>query len=217
MVPQDRIQRWLFGGLILVVAVSCIQAPYRQFLLMQHVPTLFAVCLLGIVAKRFPLSRFSFASTVLFLALHTLGARYLYSYTPYDEWSMWLLGIRISDFFGWTRNNYDRIVHFSYGLLMVIPIHEFECRHLRMSRRLAAILSVECVLATSAGYELLEWLVAITFTPTWAESFLGQQGDTFDAHKDMALATGGAAVTIALLKVSTSTRIAEVNPNIQDQ
>ena len=151
MLPQDRVQRGLFVSLILAVAVSCIQAPYRQFLLMQHVPTLFAVCLLGIVTKRFPLSRFSFFSAVLFLALHTLGARYLYSYTPYDEWSTWLLGIRISELFGWTRNNYDRIVHFSYGLLMVIPIHEFECRHLRISRRLAAILAVECILATSAG------------------------------------------------------------------
>lgn len=208
MLPQDRIQLWLFVGLVLAVAVSCIQAPYQQFLLMQHVPTLAAVCLLGIVARRFPLGRLSFASVVLFLSLHTLGARYLYSYTPYDEWSELLLGLRIGEVFGWTRNNYDRVVHFSYGLLLVIPIHEFECRHLRIPRRLAAILAVECILATSAGYELLEWLVAITFTPTWAESFLGQQGDIFDAHKDMALATGGAMLSIMLSTVSTSKRIA---------
>ena len=206
MLPQDQVQRWLFVSLLLAVAASCIRAPYQQFLLMQHVPTLMAVGLLGVVARRFPLSRFSFASVVLFLALHTLGARYLYSYTPYDEWSTWLLGIRISELFGWTRNNYDRIVHFSYGLLLVIPIHEFECRHLRISRRLAVILAVECILATSAGYELLEWIIAIKFTPTWAESFLGQQGDIFDAHKDMALATGGAVLTITLLMVNSSKR-----------
>lgn len=204
MLPQDRVQRGLFVSLILAVAVSCIQAPYRQFLLMQHVPTLMAVWLLGFLASRFPLSRFSFASVVIFLAMHTLGARYLYSYTPYDEWSNWLIGIGISESFGWTRNHYDRLVHFSYGLLIAIPIHEFECRHLRLSRQLAAILAIECILATSAAYELLEWLIAITFTPTWAESFLGQQGDIFDAHKDMALATAGAILSITVRLIATT-------------
>lgn len=201
MIPQDRIQRSLFIALILIVAASCIRAPYRQFLLMQHVPTLMAGCLLGFLACRFPVSRCSFASVVLFLSLHTLGARYLYSYTPYDEWANWLLGIRINEFFGWSRNHYDRVVHFSYGLLMAVPVYEFECRHLNVSRRLAAALAVEFVLASSAGYELLEWLVAIVFTPTWAESFLGQQGDIFDAHKDMSLATVGAILSIAVLLI----------------
>jgi len=207
MLPHDRIQQGLFVALIIAVAASCLDAPYRQFLLMQHLPTLVAVCSLGAVARRFPMSRFSFASAVSFLVLHTVGARYLYSYTPYDGWSQWLWGARISDLFGWTRNNYDRVVHCCYGLLMAIPIHEFECRHLRLSRRLAAVLAVECVLATSAAYELLEWLVAVTFTPTWAETFLGQQGDIFDAHKDMALATGGAIVSITILMLCRQERI----------
>jgi putative membrane protein len=201
MIPRDQCQRWLFVCLLIGVAASCVNAPYRQFLLMQHVPTLLAVGLLGAVARRFSMSRFSFSCVVLFLAMHTLGARYLYSYTPYDKWAEVLCGVRISELFGWTRNHYDRVVHCSYGLLLVVPVHEFECRHLQISRRLGAVLAVECILATSAAYELLEWLVAVTFTPEWAESFLGQQGDIFDAQKDMALATGGAILAITLRMV----------------
>ena len=64
---------------------------------------------------------------------------------------------------------------------------------------MSSVLAIECILATSAGYELIEWFVAIVFTPDWAEQFLGQQGDMFDAQKDMALATLGAVVSFSIL------------------
>ncbi len=57
------------------------------------------------------------------------------------------------------------------------------------------------------AYELLEWLVAVVFTPAWAEQFLGQQGDVFDAQKDMALATAGACVSIGLLALASRRRL----------
>jgi hypothetical protein len=44
-----------------------------------------------------------------------------------------------------------------------------------------------------------EWLVAVTFTPKWADQFLGQQGDIFDAQKDMALATAGAILSVGIV------------------
>jgi len=133
------------------------------------------------------------------LCRHTLGARYLYSYTPYDSWAETLLGINITDWFGFQRNHYDRIVHFSYGLLLAVPIQEFERRYLKLSIMVASILAIEFILATSAAYELIEWFIAVVFTPDWAESFLGQQGDIFDAQKDTALATLGAIISVGFL------------------
>lgn len=168
-----------------------------QFLLMQHVPTVFVLGVLVWFCNCYVVSRFSFASVILFLGLHTLGARYLYSYVPYDEWSEMLLGTSISDFFGFERNHYDRLVHFSYGLLLAIPIQEFEQRYFKLPAKLAGVLAVECILATSAVYEILEWLIAAIFAADWADSFLGQQGDIFDAHKDMALAATGAVIAVA--------------------
>ncbi len=87
-----------------------------------------------------------------------------------------------------------------------MPIQEFERRHLRLSLAWSSVLAIECILATSAGYEVLEWLVAVIFTPTWAESFLGQQGDIFDAQKDTALATTGAILSIGLLAMTNRWR-----------
>ncbi len=193
---HDRYKQLLFLLLGVFFVGSCIAPPYRDYLLMQHVPTVLAAMLLAYLSQRFAVSRFSFTLIIAFLAMHTLGARYLYSYTPYDYWGERLLGVNITETFGFRRNHYDRLVHFSYGLLLAVPIQEFERRHLRLSATLASVLAVECIVATSAGYEMIEWLVAVVFTPQWADSFLGQQGDSFDAQKDMALATAGAVLSI---------------------
>jgi len=203
LLPRDRCHRVLFVLLLIVFVASCIAPPYQEFLLMQHAPTVLGGILLVFMANRYEISRLSFASTTLFLCLHSLGARFLYSYVPYDQWSQQLLGVSINETFGFERNHYDRLVHFSYGLLIAVPIQEFERRYLQLSHTIASLLAVEFILATSAAYELIEWLVAIAFTPTWAEQFLGHQGDPFDAQKDMTLATAGAilSVTAAILIV----------------
>ena len=196
--PRDRYQRVALLLFVAFFVASCIKPPYVEFLLMQHAPTVAAVLLLGYLSNRLTISRASFTMIVLFLALHTLGARYLYSYTPYDDWSERLLGMNVSEYFGFERNHYDRFVHFFYGLLIAVPVQELEQRYLRLSVAMSSFLAVECILATSATYELIEWLVAVVFTPRWADQFLGMQGDIFDGQKDMALATAGAILSIGI-------------------
>ncbi len=205
--PRDRFQQFLFVVFLIILSGSCIKPPYPDYLLMQHVPTLAGALLLPFLSNRYDISRLSFAAIILFLILHTVGARYLYSYTPYDAWSERWLGISISDVFGFQRNHYDRLVHFSYGFLLAVPIQEFERRHLRLLPALSSVLAIECILATSAAYELIEWLVAVIFTPDWADKFLGQQGDMFDAQKDMALATTGAILSIGALAIVNRWRV----------
>ena len=85
LLPRDNCHRILFAILMVVFFASCIAPPYREFLLMQHTPTVLGGLLLVFIANRYEMSRLSFASITLFLCLHSLGARYLYSYVPYDE------------------------------------------------------------------------------------------------------------------------------------
>ena len=199
LLPHDRVQRVLFLVLVAVFIGSCIAPPYREFLLMQHAPTVLGGLLLASLSNRFKIKSaqlcvdhsFSLVSIVSEPATCTLN-------TPYDEWSQQLFGVSISETFSFQRNHYDRLVHFSYGLLIAVPIQEVERRYLNLSAFASAVLAVECILATSAAYELAEWMVAIVFTPTWAEQFLGHQGDPFDAHKDMALATAGAILSVSI-------------------
>ena len=206
VLPRDRYQKTLFLLFVVFFFASCVEPPYLEFMLMQHAPTVLAALLLVFLSNRFVMSRFSFSATLLFLCLHTLGARYLYSYVPYDIWSERLIEINISEAFGFQRNHYDRVVHFSFGLLLAIPIQEFERRYLRLSVAISSLLAVECILASSAAYELIEWLIAVTFTPKYADQFLGLQGDIFDAQMDMALATSGAILSISVLALMSRCR-----------
>jgi putative membrane protein len=199
LLPRDPFQKRLFAGFLVFLAISCMRPPYLDFMLMQHVPTMASLVLLVYVVNRLVVSRLSFALTIAFLVLHTIGARYLYSNTPYDLWASWLTGHTVSEVLGLTRNHYDRVVHCSFGLLMAIPIQELEQRYLRLSLAMSCVLAIEFVIAMSAIYEMIEWLVAVVFAPDWAESFLGQQGDPFDGQKDMALATAGSMFSIGVV------------------
>lgn len=50
---------------------------------------------------------------------------------------------------------------------------------------------LQFVMASSMVYELIEWVIAIGMSPDAAEKYNGQQGDLWDAHKDMLMATIG--------------------------
>jgi putative membrane protein len=199
--PQGNASCVLYAGLLAFLALSCVEPPYPDYLLMQHVPTLLVTLPLPYLANRYRLSLVSFSLIVFFLALHTLGARYLYSFVPYDEWCRRLTGFDLTSTFGFHRNHYDRLIHFSYGLLLVVPVYEVRRRAYGLSHGTASLFALEWIAATSALYEIVEWLVAVVFSPDMAESFLGQQGDPFDAQKDMALAVLGAIVSLGVLTI----------------
>ncbi len=144
------------------------------------------------------LSNVSFACLIAFLWLHILGARWIYSFVPYDEWSESLFGNSLSDAFGWRRNHYDRFVHFASGLLVVLPAAEGLQRWGGMRPFAASLMAIATVLAIGAIYEVLEWQIAIVF-PAQAESYNGQQGDIWDPQKDLALAWFGAVIAAGLV------------------
>jgi putative membrane protein len=201
LLPLDRVNRHLLAFLLLALAVSCIRQPYLDYFGMQHAPTVLAVTALVYAERRGLLDRAGFALIIMFLLLHVLGARYLYSYTPYDDWSQAFLGFRLTDRLGFERNHYDRVVHLCFGLLLTYPLMQY-FRQQRMQPPLAAAVLAICVIAAaSAVYEIGEWLTAAIFAPDWAEAYTGQQGDAWDAQKDMALAIAGSVVAATLILI----------------
>jgi putative membrane protein len=179
-----------------LTALSCVNVPNSEYFVLQHVPTVIALLILGILDAKWPLDRISFVFALAILVLHLLGARYLYSYVPYDRWGMEWFGFSIQDYFGWERNHYDRFVHLVYGVLMGAILIRWLPQHFLRKPFWARVLAFDIVLSTSALYELLEALIGLTMAPDWAESFNGQQGDIWDAHKDMALAMLGAVLAV---------------------
>ncbi|MEN4922909.1 DUF2238 domain-containing protein [Achromobacter spanius] len=146
----------------------------------------------------FVFSRVSYTLIFLYLCLHAIGAHYTYSLVPYDEWWRALTGRSLNSLLGWERNNFDRIVHFSYGLLLAYPIREIFLRVAEVRGFWAYFLPMDVTLSTSALYELMEWGAAEFFGGELGAAYLGTQGAIWDAQKDMALAGLGAVIAMAV-------------------
>jgi putative membrane protein len=195
--PDDAWKRTMLAAFLVLWAISCIHVPYPEYFWLQHVPTVTAVLALFAADWRWQISCLSHSLILAFMLLHLLGARYLYSYVPYDEWAARWLGLHITSRFGFTRNHYDRIVHFCFGLLLVIPAWRFSRRIVNLNSAWSTVSSLSLILSASAAYEIFEWLAALVMAPDWAESYYGQQGDPWDAQWDMALAICGALSGLA--------------------
>lgn len=193
-----RLQLLSLAGVAVLLVVSLIDAPFPHDQRLQHVPTVVALGLLAWVAARERLSSAAFYGLLGFLVLHIIGARWVYSNVPYDRWAEAALGFRPSDRFGWERNHYDRVVHLAFGGLVMSAAAELFLR--AGCRRSMALLGGLClVTSASALYEIAEWQIGVWLAPEQAERYNGQQGDLWDAQKDMALALAGSVVTAAAL------------------
>jgi putative membrane protein len=199
--PDDAWNRIALAAFLAVWAVSCVRVPYPKYFWLQHVPTVAVIVALVVVQNRLQVSRLSYTLILAFMLLHVLGARYLYSYVPYDYWTERLFGYHITDHFRFTRNHYDRLVHFFFGLLVVVPAWRFAQRIVGTTAWWSAVFAFAAIMSASAVYEVFEWLVAVMMAPDWAESYNGQQGDVWDAQRDMALAGLGAVLGLTAIAI----------------
>jgi len=147
--------------------------------------------------RRLLLSRVSYTLIFLFLCFHEIGAHFTYARVPYDDVFRGLFGVGLNDLVGWERNNYDRFVHFLYGLLLAYPVREVFLRVARARGFWGYFLPLDLTMSSSMIFELLEWATAVVFGDG-AVDYLGTQGDPWDAHKDMALASLGALLAMSI-------------------
>lgn len=186
-----RVQPLALLALLALVLLVNIDQPFPEIAPLHHIPTLALILSAPWWLRRWPLSDAALFCLVGFFALHSFGARWTYSSVPYDDWAMALSGTTIGDMFGWSRNQYDRLVHLAYGALLMLPLSEWLRPLFGAAWRLLLTMAVVILLASSAAYELFEWALTLFMAPGAAEAYNGQQGDSWDAHKDMALALAG--------------------------
>lgn len=197
MLALGRVRLTALAGFGVIVAASWWAAPWPAEKALHDSLTVLAVVLLCWFGRRLPVS--SFVTVLIFLTLHTIAARWLYSSVPYDEWTFDLFGFRLSEVFGWHRNHFDRLVHFTYGVCATVVLQRVLRDRTSWRPLWRAMVAVEVVISTSAVYELLEWAIAETLSPATAEAYNGQQGDMWDPHKDIALAVLGAVITVLII------------------
>lgn len=177
---------------------------YRADWALENVLVILLVSVLAITYKKFQFSKLSYTFIFLFLSVHELGTHYTYSEVPYDSFLINTFDFSLNDTMGWTRNHFDRLVHLLYGLLLTYPIRELYCRVVGLTGFWGYYMPLNLVMATSMMYELIEWGAAVYFGGDLGMAYLGAQGDIWDAHKDMALASlGGLIVVLTVLGINT--------------
>jgi putative membrane protein len=175
---------WTFGLLISG------RAPYeRGTWLMEVLPCLIVMPVLWYLRRRFLFTPFVIALITVHGLILMLGGAYTYARVP--------LGFWMQDWFGFARNNYDKIGHFAQGFVPAFVAHEVLKRVFGIRQRgLLVFLCTSICLAISALYELIEWWSALALG-TGADEFLGTQGYVWDTQSDMFMALIGALCAAA--------------------
>ena len=189
--PSSREGRALVGIVVLALVVSGVFAHDRTTWLMETIWVMVGLPLVLWAWPRFPLTRL----LCWLLAFHALvliyGGAYTYALTP--------LGLWVRDAFDLARNHYDRLGHFTQGLVPAILARELllRCTPLRRGGWLFYLVVAAC-LSFSALFELIEWWAALAMGGA-ADAFLATQGDVWDTQWDMFLALCGAIAAQLLL------------------
>jgi putative membrane protein len=158
---------------------------------LETLPVMMALPVLLLTYKKFPLTGLTYTLIAIHAMILMLGAHYSYAKVP--------LGFWMEDWFGWTRNNYDKVGHFMQGFGPALYTREILSRTSPLRRgKWLGFISVAVPLAFSAVYEIIEWLASLS-NPTDTEAFLGTQGYIWDTQSDMALCLIGSMVALLLL------------------
>ena len=176
----------LYGLVFSVCAIS----PYdRAVWWAENITVLVIVLLLVLISRGFQFSNTSYVLMTVFIVLHTIGGHYTFERVPFDM---------VTEFFGFERNHYDRVAHFSVGFY-AYPIAEvLMIKRLAHSRWIIALFPVFAIATVAAVYEIFEWQYALNSDPAAGIAVLGSQGDIWDAQKDILADTLGAMLTMVL-------------------
>jgi len=182
------------GYLLIAYGLFCFVLgwePYaRDVWLAENIPMWIIVAgIVWIHCRHHQFSTFSLLMMGVLIVLHTIGGHYTFERVPF-EW--------FSKLFGFERNHYDRIAHFSVGFY-AFALAELLWEKQAVNNRLVLFLfPVFAIFTVAALYEIVEWQYAISADPEAGIAVLGSQGDIWDAQKDM-LSDGIGAISAALL------------------
>lgn len=184
--------RFILVFLFLIAWVwAAINPIYPHDWLLENYLVFIFVPIIFILGRYFKLSNASYTLITIFMILHVIGSHYTYAEVPF--------GYTLQDWLGSSRNMYDRLVHFSFGFLLAYPAREILMRFSQAKGFWAYYFPVDLMGASSALYEIIEWIAARNVDAAAGIAFLGTQGDIWDAQKDMLLAILGSVIAMIII------------------
>ena len=166
-------------------------APYdRATWWAENIPIVgIALGLVWLYWRGFEFSPAAYGLMAVLLYLHTIGGHYTFERVPFDF---------VSQLFGFERNHFDRIAHFSVGFYAYAIAEALVRKRAVRSRLVLFLFPIFSIAFVAMAYELIEWIYAATAGGASGAAFLGSLGDIWDAQKDMLADTLGAVAATAL-------------------
>lgn len=188
---MPRSHKIVYAIYIVIWAALAINPKYREDWLLENVLVFIFFPTVILLDKKYHFSLTSIVFLFIFSSLHSLGSHFTYAEMEYFD--------PVTQFFGFERNHFDRLVHFLFGLLAFRALFElFAPGILRLRTALLFIFTL--IVTISTCYEILEWLATIIFHPELGIAFMGTQGDVWDSQKDTIAAIFGALANLAFYK-----------------
>ena len=151
---QNRLLQALVGLFVVLWIVSGIRPIMVEDWWLENGLVFLFMGVLIATYRWLPLSQTSYLLIFVYLLMHEWGAHHRYADVPLGEWMKpWLHT---------ARNDYDRVVHFAFGLLLAYPMREVLVRKAGVRGGWSYSLPVVIALGLGAAYELLEGLAAVT-------------------------------------------------------
>ena len=183
----------LFAAYVLLFIALGIAPHDRAVWWAENIPiVLLAASLAVLYVRGVRLSNLGYAFASVLLFMHTVGGYYTFEHVPFG----W-----VTRTFGFERNHYDRVAHFSVGFYAFGLAELLIGRKLVARRWIAYLFGIFCIGTVAALYEIIEWIYAAVEGGSAGAAFLGSQGDIWDAQKDMLADISGAIVATAVLAV----------------
>lgn len=199
---RRRFELWLLALYLAWWLALAIAPWYRADWLLENVLVFIALPILLLIRR--DLSRLALLGVFVFMLLHAVGAHYTYAEVPYDAWAKSLTGHTINETLGLSRNHFDRLVHFLYGVLVTPAAFELLQARAGLRGGWRWFLTFMFMAAQAGLYEIIEWGAAAVFGGDLGMAYLGTQGDEWDSQKDSGLMVLGCLVALALLRLFRS-------------
>lgn len=194
MRKRDHIPIILLVIFILFWIILAINPYNRWVWLAENALTVLLLGFLILTYRKFSFSNSSYVLLFFYLVFHTIGSYYTYTNMPLFNW--------LRDIFDLSRNHYDRLVHFFFGLAFYFPVYEFATKKLKLKGWESYLLPFLVIISFKAIYEIIEYLaVIVTQSSVIGTSFLGMQGDQWDAQKDIMFGITGAVISMIVIRL----------------
>src|SRR3989338_1584445 len=181
---QSRLLWWLLGIYAVLFAVLAVNPIDRKTWFVENLTVwIILAVILALYACKIRFSNAAYAFMFVLIYLHTIGGHYTFALVPFD---------RVTYYFGFARNHFDRIAHFSVGFYAFAVAEWLYLKKMVSNRFLLFTYPIFLITTIAMSYELVEWIYAARAPAADALNYLGSQGDIWDAQKDMLADTLGA-------------------------